>query len=297
MMIVLRYKNIPGKTVTITDRLDVTLDDIEWLVKNPNVDSLKYYSSKDECKSNQNLLYWGDVLDHNNTNIKNNYGKRSAIILDYDGDIEIDDFIIKFNGKFKFYLYTSISHNSDVHKFRVIIPTLEPFTMTRYHKIVFQRCFPNTDRSTFDNRGFYEPVKINSYYGYYISEGPVFDLDKKLGRSIEREEQYHIDELRRDAQRRADLRRERELMGIPDASIEYRKQCYIDKCIDPDLRAVNWGRDGAGRYHVLGKIMYKMGNADFDGEMFDNDEIYDIIMPYLYEQKHKNNLLRYLDNR
>lgn len=293
----LRYR-IPIKGRTVVEQvIDCELDDIEWLIKNPIKDSINNYNSIDECKASQYLIYWGALLDENNPYIVGNYGDRSAIVLDYDGELTIEEFNNKFDGKFKYYLYTSIRHTPILNKFRVIIPTTEAFTMTKWYKEVLMECFSNVDPCTFHARGFYEPVKINEYYTFHISNGSVFDIDRRLGNRIKAKEEAHFAKLRKDAKDREDRRRERELMGIPDASIEYRKQCYIDKCIDPDLRSVNWGRDGAGRYHALGKIMYKMGNADFDGEMFDNDEIHDIIMPYLYEQKHKNNLLRYLDNR
>jgi hypothetical protein len=275
-MIVLRYKN-RGKEVNIEARLNVTLDDIEWLVKNPNIDKVHRYNSKDECKANQNLIYWGDVLSSSNL-IKGNYGKRCAIILDYDGGLLIDDYITKFNGKFKFYLYTSISHTSELHKFRVIIPTTESFDMNRHLKNVLRKCFPDTDPCSFDNRGFYEPVQINGYYGYFISEGAVFDLEKRLGSMVQKEQDRWVAEMKRIEADREAKRIEREAMGIPPASLEVQKNWTIEN-LDKKYGGCGSTKTGS-RYIDLRSYCTALLKAEYwdvGGYMFDVDEVEDII--------------------
>lgn len=310
-MIVQRYQNRKGEVVHIESEHEIELADIEWLIKNPKIDDVSAYPSRDDCKANQYLIYWGERANPNNSRIAQNHGKMCAILLDYDDGYTIDTFNAKFNGRFQYYIYTSFSHKPTHHKFRVIIPTTEPYEMTVFMSKVLKKCFPisikdketnevivaGSDDNTFNKRGFFEPVKVSEHYQYFISNGPIFDVEKRLGKMVQAEHDDWIANQRMEAQKREQMRVDREARGIPQATIEARKAGYIAKVIEPLMTSVSWGSDGGGRYGILGKAMVKMDKADFDMERFDDDEIYDVLYPYLRDKKHIANLEKYLRNR
>ena len=62
---------------------------------------------------------------------QDNYDMVHAIFLDYDGHLFIHKFM-ELNQHWA-YLYTTSSHTEEVHKFRVIVPLVEPIPWSVYH--------------------------------------------------------------------------------------------------------------------------------------------------------------------
>lgn len=291
-MIVQRYQNRKGECVHIESEHEIELSDIEWLVKNPILDSILAYPSKDECKASQYLIYWGERINPDNSQIKQNQGRRWAIALDYDDGYRMETFNEKFNGRFQYYIYTSFSHAPAHHKFRVIIPTTESFEMTPHLKNVLKRCFPvsvkgddgnavvlGVDGCTFDPRGFYEPVKLNEHYTYFISNGPVFDVEKRLGKMIEAEKQNYENEQKRIADEREARIKAREARGEPPPDLEFQKKWTLNNSL-AKYHGCGHRKTGS-RYTDLKNYTTALLLAEYwtgEGYMFDVDEVEDIIL-------------------
>lgn len=198
-MIVTRFKRIPGETTKVSRIHDVGLEDIEELVSNPVILFPPNFRSKDEMKASQDLLYWGDMLDRHNPRVAGNWGDRCAIVLDYDDSVTIDEFINIYDGQFQWYLYTSISHSEEQHKFRVIIPTNKTFTMTKILGKLIIGDFPGVDESTCSPRGFYAPHRKDTKYRFHVSYGDIYDINK-YDKSVKLiEDAYAIAEQERQA--------------------------------------------------------------------------------------------------
>lgn len=293
-MIVQRYKNPKGEAVHIESEHEIDLVDIEWLIQNPTIDSVSAYPSKDECKANQYLIYWGERIDPNNSRIKQNRGNRWAIVLDYDDGYTMDTFNAKFNGKFQYYMYSSISHTPDLHKFRVVIPTTESFKMTTHLIAVLKKCFPisikdpndpdivivkGVDKSTFTPRGFFEPVKVNEHYTYFTSNGPVFDLDARLGKMIQQEQDRWEAEQRRIIAEREAKRLEREARGENPPDLEFQKEWTLNNSL-AKYKGCGYRKTGS-RYTNLKNYTTALLLAEYwtgEGYMFEVDEVEDIIL-------------------
>lgn len=283
-----------GEQVHVESEHEIELSDIEWLVQNPTVDDVLAYSSKDECKANQYFIYWGVRLNREDSKIKANKGDMCAILIDYDDGYTMDTFNEKYNGRFQYYIYTSISHTPEHHKFRVIIPTVKPFTMDRSMKAVLAKCFPasvkdkndkklvieyGVDESTFDIRAFYEPVKINDNYSYFISNGPVFDVDKRLGGMLQREKEEYDAEIKRIEEQRKQRQMAREARGENPPDLEFQKTWTTN-----NLESKYGGcgaRKTGHRYTDLKKYCTALLLAEYwsgEGYMLEPDEVEDIIL-------------------
>lgn len=292
-MIVQRYKNRKGEVVHIESEHEIELADIEWLIQNPKIDDVSAYPSRDACKANQYLLYWGERIDTDNSRIAQNKGKMCAILLDYDDGYTIDTFNEKFNGRFQYYIYTSFSHTPTHHKFRVIIPTTESYEMTAYLVKVLEKCFPisiknketkevivaGSDSTTFNKRGFYEPVKVSEHYTYFISNGPIFDVEKRLGSMVQKVMEEDEAEQKRILADREARRVERESKGLPPPNLEFQKEWTTNK-----LQGKYGGcgsRKSGHRYSDLVKYCTALLKAEYwsgEGYMFDVDEVEDLIL-------------------
>jgi hypothetical protein len=172
---VLRYQNEEGKRVKIESVRQITLENLYSFVTNPLI------ADENTTKDKLSLIYWGCLKDPSTLYLANNYGSRCAILLDYDKDITIADFIESFGNQFKYYIYTSWSHSSELNKFRVIIPLSSPFAMNEGIKNAILSKFTGVDRSTCDNRGFYIPCKRNEEYQWHVSNGPVTSVFEMFG--------------------------------------------------------------------------------------------------------------------
>lgn len=149
---------------TIFDRKDFTLDDISSFVKNPLILNSDDFENLKELKKSLPLFYFGTPRNPKSDRILGNRGICSALVLDIDGDISIKDFISKYQNKFKFFLYTTISNTCEINRFRVIIPTELEFYFNKYQKMAVQRYFENIcDPAGFSN-SFFVPCKINDSY-------------------------------------------------------------------------------------------------------------------------------------
>lgn len=177
-MIVTKFRRIAGATTKVSSIHDIDLDDIEELVSNPVLLFPPNFRSKDEMKASQYLFYWGDMINRSNPRVAGNWGERYAIVLDYDDSVTIDEFISKYDGLFQWYLYTSISHTEEHHKFRVIIPTLTAFTMNKILGKIIVADFPGVDETTCSPRGFYAPHRKDTKYRFHISYGDLYDISK-----------------------------------------------------------------------------------------------------------------------
>lgn len=276
-MIVCKYYRVENALVRIHSMLNVESRDIINIMSKPI-----HTNSKSEVP----LYFWGSPIDYKNTKLSKNFGKRSAIILDYDNGYEIREWINKWGGNIgTWYLHTSFS-NSELHnKFRVIIPT-KSFIMTNILKRSLLSYFNedgHLDISSFDNRGFYLPSyndlnKMDYFYAYRECDefdwspiATIVDEYKKeaFTHFLEADSCYNINPGSKHY-----------------ISIESRKKAYIDKCIDPIMQSINWGVDGSGREVTLFKAISMMKHMEFDGEEFDSDEIIDALEDYLIDDQH-----------
>lgn len=236
-------------------------------------------------KNEQYLIYWGERIDDSISRIASNWGIRCAIILDYDGslvddEVKFDDFYMKYNGKFEFYMHSSWNDViKGVDKYRVIIPVQNRYYMNPALKNVLLRIFNGCDKSTFDNRGFYIPVaRFN--YRFAISKGKILDVscfDDLVNKEIEADHARQIEEARiRDAK----------IAKYGDTSGSDEHKANWLKVVKSDLDTICWSRDGSGRYSRLFKVISSM--KTHSPLHFDSYEIEDFLDEYLSHLDSKN---------
>lgn len=236
-------------------------------------------------KNEQYLIYWGERIDDSISRIASNWGIRCAIILDYDGslvddEVKFDDFYMKYNGKFEFYMHSSWNDViKGVDKYRVIIPVQNRYYMNPALKNVLLSIFNGCDKSTFDNRGFYIPVaRFN--YRFAISKGKILDVscfDDLVNKEIEADHARQIEEARiRDAK----------IAKYGDTSGSDEHKANWLKVVKSDLDTICWSRDGSGRYSRLFKVISSM--KTHSSLHFDSYEIEDFLDEYLSHLDSKN---------
>lgn len=270
-MIVQYYRKIKGKVQHVECECELQLEQIEQFIINPP-------NPISDSKDDQYLIYWGERLDDSVSRIAENWGKRWAIVLDYDGslvdeEVKFDDFYTKYNTKFEFYMHSSWNHIiKGFDKFRVIIPVQKPYMINRDLKVVLTRIFVGLDRSSFDNRGFYIPVKRDNYR-FAISRGKILDIscfDKLVNKEREA-----------DAERKREKERKKEAYKLIHGDSDDTKQHRVNilNKITKDLSAINWKSDGIGRYNKLrDTIYYLKTNSEF---YFEDYEIEDLLKDYI----------------
>ena len=105
-------------------------------------------------------------------NIKQYY----ALFLDFDGELQIDDFI-KSHVDMEYILYTTSSSTTEVNRFRVVIPLTKPVEFTeieRRKEQLANKFNLYKDMSTFScSRLFYLPSKDSDIH---FNTGKFFDL-------------------------------------------------------------------------------------------------------------------------
>lgn len=278
MMIVLRHIMIPGDLVHVECEHDLTLEDIEQLVTNPPLPTC------DE-KDLQYKLYWGERLDTSRSLISDNWGIRTALVLDYDGslvddEVKFEDFYSKYNGKFQFYMHSSWNDKiKGVDKYRVIIPVEESYWMTQPLKNVLLRVFAGCDESTFDNRGFYIPVKRPNYR-YAISNGKILNMhgfDNLVQQEIA---------VEHEKQRLKDIMRAEYIAKHGDTSGSDEHKANWLRVVKDKLDQISWNVDGSGRYS---KLVCTIGSMHKHNTLyFDEFEIEEFLDEYISHLDSKN---------
>ena len=143
---------------------DFTHEDLIELISKPMISDTKNTSV-------YIIPFIMNYTDGKSYTTKSNCELLSAIILDIDGGITIEDF--KRTIHFKYYLYTTFSHKPDHHKFRVIIPIEHPLTFksydTKFMRYWLNSMFPMNDPKTWNYRGYYAPncQSMHNYEWYY----------------------------------------------------------------------------------------------------------------------------------
>lgn len=277
-MKVLSYRKIANDKQHIESECELDLEQIVQLVSNPP-DPIS-----DE-KNEQYLIYWGERIDDSISRIASNWGIRCAIILDYDGslvddEVKFDDFYMKYNGKFEFYMHSSWNDViKGVDKYRVIIPVQNKYNMNPALKNVLLRIFKGCDKSTFDNRGFYIPVaRFN--YRYAISRGKILDIscfDDLVNKEIEAE---HARQLEKARIREAKMAKYGDTYGSDE-----HKENWI-RIVREDLSSFSWGLDGSGRYAKIRDTIYSMQKHKVFN--FDEYEIEDLVDEYISRLSREN---------
>ena len=277
-MITQLHCRIEGEAVHVEHEFNWDLEQVEQLVINPP-DPI----STD--KNAQYLLFWGERADTTKSRIAGNYGIRHALVLDYDGsvveeEVKFNDFYLKYNGKFKFWMHTSWNHIiKGFDKFRVIIPVQNPYYMHEPLKQVLLRVFKGCDPTTFGDRGFYIPVKRDNYQ-YAISEGKILDIscfDTLVANEIAR---VHAIQLEKAREREAYIAK----YGDTTGSDQHREN-WLNK-VKEGLDSIAWSRDGSGRYSKLQKTIWAMQKHDV--LRFNSYEIEEFLDEYISHLDSKN---------
>ncbi|MGK0270050.1 MAG: hypothetical protein ACI88H_000683 [Cocleimonas sp.] len=111
---------------------------------------------------------------------RENINQYYALFLDFDGELQIEDFV-KNNTNIEYILYTTSSSTKEVNRFRAIIPLLTPveFKEIETRKIHIAKYFKlDKDMSTFAcSRLFYLPSKDSKIF---LNTGDFFDLEKTI---------------------------------------------------------------------------------------------------------------------
>ena len=106
-----------------------------------------------------------------------------SLFLDYDDMLTIEQFQRRY-WKFEHYIYTTSSHTTKHHKFRVIVPLSSPISASNYNSNVrsaLESIFPYCDKTAFySDHAFFVPCKNdNTEYIYKINSGvKKFDIRK-----------------------------------------------------------------------------------------------------------------------
>jgi hypothetical protein len=269
---------IPGERVHVECEHDLTLEDIEQLVTTPPL-------PRCDDKDLQYKFYWGERLDNSRSLIADNWGIRTALVLDYDGsmvDVEVkfDDFYSKYNGKFQFYMHSSWNHIiKGVDKYRVIIPVEEPYWMSKPLENVLLRIFEGCDDSTFGNRGFYIPAQRPNYR-YAISNGKILNMhcfDELVKNEIA---------LEHEKQRLHALKREEMVKKYGDTVGSDEHKANWLRVVKEKLDQTSWNVDGSGRYSKLVNTIVSM--QKHDTLYFDEFEIEEFLDEYISHLDSKN---------
>lgn len=282
---VLKYRKIEGHRTQIEEILtDVQLEDIVDIVSNPS-------DPIDGEKDEQYLLYWGSQKDSNNLYIKENYGERCALVLDYDDSVGFDEFHARYNGKFQYYMHSSWNDIvKGVDKFRVIIPLAETFWMSRALEAVLLHVFDGVDSTCFGNRGFFMPVKRPNYR-YAISNGEILSIhkfDSLVQKEIEESNKRQLEKEEKNAKLR-------EAYKNQEYNEEKHKENILAKIQNDTLDKIAWNCDGQGRYSVLFKTIKYLKQLTVP--KFFPDEIDMFIEQYLRHLSRQNqvNLRKIID--
>jgi hypothetical protein len=277
-MIVLRHIMIPGERVHVECEHDLTLEDIEQLVTTPPL-------PRCDDKDLQYKFYWGERLDNSRSLIADNWGIRTALVLDYDGsmvdkEVKFDDFYSKYNGKFQFYMHSSWNHIiKGVDKYRVIIPVEEPYWMSKPLENVLLRIFEGCDDSTFGNRGFYIPVQRPNYR-YAISRGKILNMHC-FDELVKNEIALEHEKQRLHAIKRAEMIKK---YGDTVGSDEHKANWL--RVVKEKLDQTSWNVDGSGRYSKLVNTIVSM--QKHDTLYFDEFEIEEFLDEYISHLDSKN---------
>ena len=243
-MVVQRYYRVEGAPQTVDIRLDLDHSNMMKLIENPIKKNLALYDDIDSAKSSVPLFYYGELKDRSTIYLKDNYGIRTALVLDYDKNITIGEWYEANKNKFRFYLHTSFKHSEENHRFRVIIPTMQNFYMTAELKKCLFEDFPNVDSSTFDNRGFYIPACYTNNYAYLYNEGAILNLGREYADRIQRIVNSYpvIDDIK-----------QTDAIITDDDRLVYANR-ILDKARDK-MDSVSWTSDG-GRFTTLRATWY-----------------------------------------
>lgn len=263
-MIVNRYYRREGEPTRIDIKLNLDHAKIMKILENPIYKDLKQYDGDvDEAKSSLPLYFFGELKDNTTIYLKDNYGIRSALILDYDKNMSIGDWHEAHKGKFEYYMYTSFKHSDEQHRFRVIIPTLQQFYMTAELKECLFEDFPNVDSTTFDNRGFYGPGYYTDNYGFLYSEGPVFNIAREYAERMQKIiNRYPSLE---------DVKQSRAICTEDDRA--FHAKCILDKA-RAKMDSVSWTTKG-GRFVTLRSTWYYLWQRRDVVEQYEAQEMFD----------------------
>jgi hypothetical protein len=177
------------------------------------------------------------------------YTHMNCIMLDYDKGYTIEDFSKRFKDYF-FWLYTTSSHEPELHKYRVIIPLETPIDYKEYRDYVpaLRKFFPNIDHSSFDKgRGFYMPG-LTPHYTYFRNEGKMFNFFEELSDMKKQVDEYKEEQLK--------WRRVFGDISSTMKNYEYISDTDWDKCSD-QLDKIIYQPDGSGRYS---QVLYWIGH-------------------------------------
>jgi len=191
-----------------------------------------------ECKALFPAILFNEVIDPENGRRNDNFidFNREYVAIDFDDGITIEDFI-ESHKQYKFWLYTTTSHNPDgKHKFRAIFKAdfaihdyseetgeeniVDVFEDIAAYKASMMKVFPEADPVSFGQiaRLFILPIKSNTYYSYY-NEG-----EDILGEDIEDLIVQTRDKMHADAKRRLQEIEEERAWHREQMIEQYRKE-------------------------------------------------------------------------
>lgn len=276
MPIILKYYRVDNARQSISSIETIDIKWIENLVTNPII------ATELSTKENTPMIYWGTRINDSSMWLAANYGTRCAIILDYDKNVQIEEFISEFGNKFRYYLHTSWSHSKELHKFRVIIPVKEPFDKTDEFVRGVKSMFNGVDTCTSDCRGFYAPINRGEYR-YHISTGPVLTMPEILGDHMKEPVVDEFDRMWDEAQNQNTFIRTVEYSE--EAAEAYKNK--VMESMESDLNSVSRQESG-DRYTELRRIQWKMfqkRNPTTREFVFEEEEIRRLILSHTDDQR------------
>lgn len=127
----------------------------------------------------QDLPMWNfwqnDTTERNSKNCQ----YLTGLLLDFDGSMTIKEFEMRYYS-YQYYLYTTMSHTENKHKFRVIIPFSDCLSVEQYTpemRKALEVKFPFCDPTAFyKDHYFFLPAKPeNGLYQYKINYAKLFN--------------------------------------------------------------------------------------------------------------------------
>ena len=267
--------------------MDFSWDEVTYMVKHPRF--FKGNGSEIQLWSFYNLISDPIIGEFGHPRgIADNVKEVVCMQIDFDGGRTIQSFAKEFK-EYTWALYTSKSHISALHKFRVVMPLDKPVARELFSnkksKEYLMNLFKGCDKTTFDRwrkqRVPYVTPESVHQYKYHINDGVLYSLDRST--LLTNYEEAKVMYSRSGNASTVDLNASILDMTFDELE-EVNKLNSLINIYEDELNSINWLNRGAGEdvHSRARRVIYSLRMNGMG-----SSEVYNFVMSYC---PHKPNL-------
>lgn len=267
--------------------MDFSWDEVTYMVKHPRF--FKGSGSEIQLWSFYNLVDSPILGEFGQPRgIADNVKEVVAMQLDFDGGRTMQSFAKEFK-EYTWALYTSKSHSSALHKFRVVMPLDKPVARELFSnkksKEYLMDIFKGCDKTTFDRwrkqRVPYVTPESVHQYKFHINDGMLYSLDTSI--LLANYEEAKVMYSRSGNASTVDLNASILDMTFDELE-EVNKLNALITIYEDELASINWLNRGAGEdvHSRARRVIYSLRMNGMG-----SSEVYNFVMSYC---PHKPNL-------